>query len=368
MNPVIPPGSRNEICSVSRSSGSGSYSTIQSCPSLRVSNCPNNPSSSPNSPFTRDFRRTTGVAASSRTASSPMSSFFRAAVNLLPLADTSSTNASQSRCGPRPIRCATRSTNSASASSFRSRQTARNRRLVREDLALLRFLKRQVDVADAPDVLRTQLAVLLAQIAPQRPVPPRRVDQLRLPPPMRRFPVRQHPDVGRDPRVVEDVQRQRDDCLQPVVLDQPAPDVALPLPRIPRKQRRPVVHLRDPAPQPRLVLHLLDHVHQKEHLPVARPCYQTQLLAPVLNDEARVPHPVLPAHQVKVLLPTLPVRRIGEHEVETPPRKPIRRQRRTEPHVVRVRPLPLQQQIGLRNRERLRVNLLPVEVDRHLLL
>ena len=65
-------------------------------------------------------------------------------------------------------------------------------------------------------------------------IPLRGVDQLHLALAMHRFPVAQHPDVGGDAGVVEHVQRQGHNSLQPVVLDDPAPDVALALPGVAR--------------------------------------------------------------------------------------------------------------------------------------
>ena len=57
---------------------------------------------------------------------------------------------------------------------------------------------------------------------------------------MIRLAIGHDPDVGRDARVLEHVQRQRDDRFQPVVLDQPTPDVAFPLTGVPGEQGRAV--------------------------------------------------------------------------------------------------------------------------------
>ena len=48
--------------------------------------------------------------------------------------------------------------------------------------------------------------------------------------------VGQNPDVGRDTGVVEHVKWQRDDCLKPVILDDPSTDVALTLPGVASKE------------------------------------------------------------------------------------------------------------------------------------
>jgi hypothetical protein len=44
--------------------------------------------------------------------------------------------------------------------------------------------------------------------------------------------VRKNPDVGRDSCVVKEVERKGDDGFEPVVLDQPAANVALALARV----------------------------------------------------------------------------------------------------------------------------------------
>jgi hypothetical protein len=128
--------------------------------------------------------------------------------------------------------------------------------------------------------------------------------------------VGQHPDVGGDAGVVEEVERQRDDGFEPVVLDEPAADVALALAGVAGEQRRTVVHLGDAAAERRLAVHLRGHVGEEEHLPVAGAGDERELLALVHDLEARVAHAVLAAHGFQVLLPALAVGRIGEHEVE----------------------------------------------------
>ena len=92
-----------------------------------------------------------------------------------------------------------------------------------------------------------ELAVLLAQVLAERPVPLGGVDQLHLALAMLRLAVGKHPDVGGDAGVVEHVERQGDDRLQPVVLDDPAADVALALPGVAGEEGAAVVHLGDAA-------------------------------------------------------------------------------------------------------------------------
>ena len=75
----------------------------------------------------------------------------------------------------------------------------------------------------------------------------RRVYQLHFALAVRRLAVAQDPDVGGDAGVVEHVERQGDDRLQPVVLDDPAADVALALPGVACEERAAVVDLGDAA-------------------------------------------------------------------------------------------------------------------------
>jgi hypothetical protein len=114
-----------------------------------------------------------------------------------------------------------------------------------------------------------ELAVLLAEVFAQRLEPLRRVDQLYLAATVLRLAVREDPHVCRDARVVKHVQRQGNDRLEPVVLDDVAADVALALTRVPSEERAAVMHLGDPSAELRPLLHLRDEVREEEHLPVA---------------------------------------------------------------------------------------------------
>jgi len=134
---------------------------------------------------------------------------------------------------------------------------------------------------------------------------------------MLRLPVREHPDVRGDPRVVEHVEGQGDDGFEPVVLQDPPPDVALPLARVAREEGRAVVNLRDAAAERGAVAHLGELVHEEHELAVAGPRHEAVLgVAPVLDDVARVLHLLLAAHALQVGLPALAIGRIGQHEVE----------------------------------------------------
>ncbi len=114
----------------------------------------------------------------------------------------------------------------------------------------------QIQAEDAGNVGVSQFAVLLAKVAAQRLEPLRCVDQLHAAFAVFGFLVGQYPDVGGDAGVVEDVERQGDDGLQPVVFQYPAADVALALARVAGEQCRAVMHQRNARSQRGVVLHL----------------------------------------------------------------------------------------------------------------
>ena len=233
-----------------------------------------------------------------------------------------------------------------------------------EDLRLRRFLEFEERAADAFDVLGRKLAVLLAEVLAQRLEPLAGVDELHLALAVCWLPVGQHPYIGGDAGVVEEVERQRDDGLKPVVLDQPAADVALSLAGVAGEERRAVVNLGNAAAEGGLGVHLRRHVGQEEHLAVAGAGDKRKLFAVVHHLEARVAHPVLAAHCLKVLLPALPVRRIGEHEVELLGGESIVRERgpfRAADDVVGALALAFEQHVGLANGVGLGVDLLAIK-------
>jgi hypothetical protein len=119
------------------------------------------------------------------------------------------------------------------------------------------------------------------------------------------------------------------------------------------------------------MLHLGEQVGQKEQLAVARARDERVLwVARVLDDEPRVLDPVLPAHPLLVALPALPVRRVGEHEVELARGERIVRERRVlrpTHQVVRRLALALEEEVRLSDGVGLGVDLLAVEVRRDLL-
>ena len=127
------------------------------------------------------------------------------------------------------------------------------------------------------------------------------------------------------------------------------------------------MHQRDAASQRRVVLHFLQLVHQEHQLPVAGTGNELELgIASVIDDEARVAEPLFTAHAVEIGLPTLAVRRIGEHEVELARRKLVSRQCglvRAADEVFRLIAFALEQQVGLADGVGFGVDLLPEQVN-----
>jgi hypothetical protein len=65
------------------------------------------------------------------------------------------------------------------------------------------------------------------------------------------------------------------------------------------------------------MLHLAQHVGQKEHLPVAGPSDERVLcVAVMLDHESRIFHSAFAAKTFEVAFPALAIWRIGEHEIE----------------------------------------------------
>ena len=99
-------------------------------------------------------------------------------------------------------------------------------------------------------------------------------------------------------------------------------------------------------------------------MPVARTGDQRQFLSVMHDFETRVSHAVLAAHRLEVLLPTLPVRRVGEHEVELLRREGVVRERgplRAADDVVGALALALQQHVCLADSIGFWVDFLAVE-------
>ena len=173
--------------------------------------------------------------------------------------------------------------------------------------------------------------------------------------------VGEHPDVRRDAGVVEELVGQRDDGLQPVVLDDPAADVALAVARVAGEQRRAVEHDGDAAAAVLRRAHLREHVLEEEQRAVVD-ARQAGAEAAVVAERFGLPLDV-----AALLLPLHAEGRVGEHVVEGPPAAPVvvcegvPREGVPEADVVVV--LALDEHVGLADRPRLVVPVLPEEVE-----
>jgi len=104
-----------------------------------------------------------------------------------------------------------------------------SQRFIFKNLAVFSFFKGQESVADTLDVLFAQLTILFPQILTQGLIPEGSINKLHLPFAMLWFTIAQHPDVGGDAGVVKKIEREGDDRFEPVVLEDPAADLALAL-------------------------------------------------------------------------------------------------------------------------------------------
>ena len=98
-----------------------------------------------------------------------------------------------------------------------------------EDLGLLGLFEVEERIADLLDLFLAKLTALVTEVLAKWSVPFCGIDQLHLAPAMLGLAIGDHPYVSGDTRVIEHVERQGDDGLEPVVLDDPAADVAFAL-------------------------------------------------------------------------------------------------------------------------------------------
>lgn len=136
------------------------------------------------------------------------------------------------------------------------------------------------------------------------------------------------------------------------------------------EKRRTIVNFGNPAAQGRLGVHFRRHVGKEEQLTVAGARDQREFLAFVHDLETRIAHPVLAAHRFKVLLPALPVRRVGEHEVEFLCRKSVVRKRgpfRAADNMAGALALAFEEHVRLADGVGLRVDFLAIELALDLL-
>ncbi|OQA27234.1 MAG: hypothetical protein BWY59_01131 [Verrucomicrobia bacterium ADurb.Bin345] len=154
------------------------------------------------------------------------------------------------------------------------------------------------------------LVALVAQALPHLLEERGGVDQLDLALAGLLFAVGQDPDVGADAGVVEQLVRHGDDSLQPVVLDDPAADLALARAGSAGKQRRTVEHDGQSRTAVLGLLALAEHVEKEEQCAVidpgqagAEPAAEALLLV-FLDDD------------ILLGLPLHAERRVGQHVVE----------------------------------------------------
>ncbi len=134
------------------------------------------------------------------------------------------------------------------------------------------------------------------------------------------------------------------------------------------------MHLGNAAAERRVVLHLAQHVCEKEHLAIAAAGDERVFgVAVVLDDEARIFDVLVAtvaAHSVEVALPAFAVRRIGEHEVEGARANLVVRERReggTADDVIRRVTVAFEQQVSFADGVRFSVDFLAVKVRGDLL-
>ena len=170
-----------------------------------------------------------------------------------------------------------------------------------------------VELGQCGNVVFTDLVAFVVQALLHPAEKAGAVDQLHRAFAFRNLPVGHEPDVGVDTGIVEKLVRQSDDGVQPVIFDDPAPDVGRAGPGIPAKERRTVEDdgdLGTLAPILRRGMALGEHLLQKQQRTV------------VDRRQARAETPreaeftVLPLDNGLLVLPLDAEGRIGEHVME----------------------------------------------------
>ena len=212
----------------------------------------------------------------------------------------------------------------------------------------------------AHDVLlavERDLAALVAEALAQRAPERRGVDELDAAAPPGPLAVGEHPHVGGDAGVVEELLGQGDERLEQVVLEDPAADLALAAARVAGEERRAVHDDGDPRAALGRRPHVREHVQQEQELAVA----DARQARPEAAGGAAV---VLGAHRVHVALPVLAVGRVGDHVVEAAPGVAVVREGAAEDDPLGVAAvLRLHVEVGLADGEGLGVDLLAEQVD-----
>lgn len=134
---------------------------------------------------------------------------------------------------------------------------------------------------------------------------------------MRRFPIGQHPYIGGNSGVIENIERQGHDGFQPVIFNDPSPDIAFSLSSIAGKQRRAIVNFGDATAKSSAVLHFAELICQKQQLPVAGTGKQLEFrIVCMFDHKTGVLDVPFAAHALHVRLPAFAVGWIGKHEVK----------------------------------------------------
>ena len=208
-------------------------------------------------------------------------------------------------------------------------------------------------VADVVGLVRpvrgvAQLVALVAQALGHLDEEAPRVDELDLALAPRFLAVGHHPEIGRDAGIVEQLVGQGDDGLQPVVLDDPAPDVALAAAGVAREQGRAVEHDGEATAAGLGRAHFRQHVLQEQQRAVVDARQPRAEPAGIAEGLGLVPN------RLALLLPLHAEGRVGQHVVEGP--RParvvgpegVRGEGVAEMDVVRV--LALDEHVGLADR------------------
>ena len=232
--------------------------------------------------------------------------------------------------------------------------------------------KRHVALHNLLGVLRRDGAVAVALVLAQFLKRLTGVDELHEAPSSVGFLVGEHPHIGGDARVVEDIVWELDDAVHEVVLDEVAADVALALSGVAREEARAVVNRSDARPL-RLVLkrfHLVHLLEDEEQLSVARArrAVHRLHLAPEVDERqfiARVGECAVVVDLLLVRLPRLAVGRIGDAIAERLAPEVVLGDGVAEVHALRVNAL--DDKVGFADGIRLGVDLRAVELYGRLL-
>src|SRR5262249_1170556 len=101
-------------------------------------------------------------------------------------------------------------------------------------------LEGSVELSDLVNMRVGEFVALVAKALFHLLEMPRTLDQLPLAAPVLRFAVSDQPQISVNARIVEKLIRQRDDGVEPIVLDDPTADIAFAGAGITGEQRRPV--------------------------------------------------------------------------------------------------------------------------------